>query len=303
MLLEPFSCGIRKRWESSLHDAERFSSIDSFNMATSLEYTNLLRVVYISSSLLILYVFVSKARVALFGPLSKIPGPPIARWTNIRLKVAVLSGRRMYYIDSLHQKYGCIVRVAPFEVSISDPTAFKEMHKIQGGCRKSDWYTKLTGESEPGMFSATDPKVHSERRKLFANTFTSGFLRKVEPSIQSKVKLTVARIKEEVQIQGTADVLKWWTFFATDVIGELSFGDSFRMLEQGKVSIPSVHALLFSPAEPKLIPPQEKRLYPRTRIQHHLLWPPRRAPPSQTLHPLPPHPQIESILLLPHPPQ
>jgi hypothetical protein len=30
-------------------------------------------------------------------------------------------------------------------------------------------------------------------------------------------------------------VLKWWTFFTTDVIGELTFGDSFRMLEQSKV--------------------------------------------------------------------
>ncbi|MCJ1252015.1 hypothetical protein MMC30_009253 [Trapelia coarctata] len=203
-------------------------------MAVSLEYFSLLRVVSICGSLLVLYFFVNKARVALFGPLHKIPGPFIARWTNIRLKLAVLSGKRMYYIDSLHQKYGRIVRVAPLEVSISDPAAFKEMHKIQGGLRKSDWYVKLTGESEPGMFSVTDPKVHSERRKLFANAFTSGFLKKVEPSIRSKAELAVARIKEEIQLQGTADILKWWTFLATDVIGELCFGDSFRMLEQGK---------------------------------------------------------------------
>jgi hypothetical protein len=38
-----------------------------------------------------------------------------------------------------------------------------------------------------------------------------------------------------MQDRGVADVLKWWTFFTTDVIGELTFGDSFRMLEQGKV--------------------------------------------------------------------
>jgi hypothetical protein len=32
-----------------------------------------------------------------------------------------------------------------------------------------------------------------------------------------------------------ADVFKWWLFMATDIIGELSFGESFRMLEAGKV--------------------------------------------------------------------
>lgn len=228
-------------------DVKRFSSTDSFNMAPSLESSSLVRVVYISTSLLILYVFVSKARLALLGPLSKIPGPLIARWTNLRLKLAVLSGKRIYYIDSLHQKYDRIVRIAPLEVSISDITAFKEIYKTQSGCRKSDWYAKLTGESEPGMFSVSDPKVHSERRRLFANTFTSGFLKKVEPSIRSKVELAVARIKEEVRTQGTADVYKWWTFLATDVIGELSFGDSFRMLEQGKVSTRSIHALQVFP--------------------------------------------------------
>lgn len=32
-----------------------------------------------------------------------------------------------------------------------------------------------------------------------------------------------------------ADILKWWTLMATDVITQLSFGESFEMLEQGKV--------------------------------------------------------------------
>jgi hypothetical protein len=32
-----------------------------------------------------------------------------------------------------------------------------------------------------------------------------------------------------------ANVLKWWTLMATDVITQLSFGESFEMLEQGKV--------------------------------------------------------------------
>lgn len=47
--------------------------------------------------------------------------------------------------------------------------------------------------------------------------------------------MTIARIEEEIEKTGAADIFKWWTFMATDVIGELSFGESFRMLELGKV--------------------------------------------------------------------
>lgn len=48
--------------------------------------------------------------------------------------------------------------------------------------------------------------------------------------------MTIQRMAEETNTRGTADVFKWWLFMATDIIGELSFGESFRTLEQGKVS-------------------------------------------------------------------
>lgn len=45
-----------------------------------------------------------------------------------------------------------------------------------------------------------------------------------------------------MKIRGAVDVYKWWMFMATDVIGELSFGESFRMLEYGKVGDASCSA-------------------------------------------------------------
>lgn len=57
----------------------------------------------------------------------------------------------------------------------------------------------------------------------------------MEPIINQRIYMTIARIEEEIEKTGAADIFKWWTFMATDVIGELSFGESFRMLELGKV--------------------------------------------------------------------
>lgn len=55
------------------------------------------------------------------------------------------------------------------------------------------------------------------------------------PIIEARIQQSISRMREEMQTRGTVDILKWWMFMATDVIGELTFGESFCMLDQGKV--------------------------------------------------------------------
>lgn len=47
--------------------------------------------------------------------------------------------------------------------------------------------------------------------------------------------MAINKITMDLKAHGVTDVFKWWLFMATDIIGELTFGDSFRMLEIGKV--------------------------------------------------------------------
>ncbi|KHN99497.1 Cytochrome P450 [Metarhizium album ARSEF 1941] len=54
------------------------------------------------------------------------------------------------------------------------------------------------------------------------------------PTVMSRVELAIQRMKEEMKTQGLVDVFKWSLFMATDVIGELAFGESFQMLEKGE---------------------------------------------------------------------
>lgn len=60
-------------------------------------------------------------------------------------------------------------------------------------------------------------------------------LARVEPAVQDRVQLTIKQMDSEMSRRGAVDVFKWWTFMATDVIGELSFGQSFQTLENGEV--------------------------------------------------------------------
>lgn len=171
------------------------------------------------------------------GPLNKIPGPRIAQWTNLRLKLAVLGGDRIHYIHKLHKQYGSIVRISPDEVAIADLEGTRAIHKINSGFNKSPWYQDLNKAEHDGIFAMTNVKDHATRRRLLAQSFSKTNLMKWEGLVREKTDLTIAQIQREAIKDGQIDVLKWFTFMATDLIGQLSFGDSFRMLEQGKVSL------------------------------------------------------------------
>jgi len=198
----------------------------------------LLAPLFVAIAVLILYL-APILKTAYFTPLHKVPGPWFAPFTNLRLKAANITGHRVYYVDDLHHKYGPVVRIAPTEIVINDVSVFREIHRI-GGFNKSVWYQQLSRTTRPGVFAMTDPKQHASRRKLFARAFSKTFLRQHwEPLVFEKAELAVSRMKEELAIQKISDVMKWWIFLATDVSTHLMFGESFRCLETGEVSIVS----------------------------------------------------------------
>lgn len=169
------------------------------------------------------------------SPLRSIPGPWYSRFTNLILKRAVTGGKRIYYIDDLHKKYGSVVRISPREVAISDVDGFRQIHAVSSKFTKDIWYEKLTHFPALSVFTISDPKAHSVRRRLFARGFSKSYLREHwESTVKAKCKLAVEKIKKDAETD-VADILKWWSFMAADVVARLGFGESFGLLEAGQV--------------------------------------------------------------------
>ncbi|CRG91768.1 putative sterigmatocystin biosynthesis P450 monooxygenase STCB [Talaromyces islandicus] len=166
--------------------------------------------------------------------LSAIPGPWLSKWTGALTTYYWFIGQRAQYVDSLHRRYGPIVRVSPTEVAINDITAIKQIHKVGGPFMKSNWYYDLTTAAVNNVFNTTNPGYHSRLRKLLSSPISEANLKEYEGAVTDRVLLAVRRVGEEINSRGTADIFKWMTFLATDVIGELSFGQSFQMLERGE---------------------------------------------------------------------
>ncbi|KAJ3540476.1 hypothetical protein NM208_g5051 [Fusarium decemcellulare] len=185
----------------------------------------------------LLLVFVVKIAYRAFkNPLRHVPGPWYSAYTHCVLKLKTMTGRRMFYVHSLHIQYGPVVRISPWQVAVEDLKGFSAIHRIGSGFIKSKWYEELMTGAVGGtpFFAMPNPKDHAARRKLFARPFSMAFLREnCEDIIRAKVEKAVGRIHEEAS-RGNSDVLKWWMLMASDVIGTLSFGESFELLEAGK---------------------------------------------------------------------
>lgn len=92
----------------------------------------------------------------------------------------------------------------------------------------------IHSEESAGFFNMQNPKTHATRRKLFSHAFSMVSALQWEDEIVTNIQLAVRRIQNEA-IAGRADLLKWWSLMTADVMSELTFGESFETLRDGKV--------------------------------------------------------------------
>jgi len=98
------------------------------------------------------------------------------------------------------------------------------------------------------IITTADPEVHARMRKLLGNSFSEQALRTQQSLIESYGDLFIDRLRKlatapDTKEQGVAiNIVDWVTYFTTDIIGDLSFGESFNCLRDSRYH-PWVQAL------------------------------------------------------------
>jgi cytochrome P450 len=122
-------------------------------------------------------------------------------------------------------------------VAFSDPTAVKSIHKMGSGFLKSQLYAKLqlTGT----LLCIIPSKDHAARRKHFSSAFTQRNLIEWDQVILKKVGYMIANMKT-ASPRESVDILTFFTHMATDIIGELCLGESFKSYtdEEVRLNVP-----------------------------------------------------------------
>jgi hypothetical protein len=73
-------------------------------------------------------------------------------------------------------------------------------------------------------------------RKLMSHAFADSALREQEPLILSYCDLLIKRLHDQLEgpTKGEVDIVRWVNFTTFDLIGDLTFGESFSALQKGE---------------------------------------------------------------------
>jgi cytochrome P450 len=167
-------------------------------------------------------------------PLSRFPGPLSRRVSRLPYCYQYVTGVLPFDILSLHQKYGDIVRVAPDELAVSHPDAWKDVtgyRKTGEEMSKASWFFRpLPGE--PANIVSAGREEHGQLRRQLSHGFSEKSMRQQEPLIQKYVDVLIAKLGK--QCDGGAASLclsDWYNYTTFDIIGDLAFGEPFGCLE------------------------------------------------------------------------
>ncbi|KAI8951619.1 putative P450 monooxygenase [Xylaria longipes] len=173
-----------------------------------------------------------------FHPLARFPGPKaraISEWPYFR---AMIDGADPQRILEMHNKYGPVVRVSPNELAFVRPGAFRDIYGYKKGGKPELSKDKkyFSGMGEPSLVKSPDPTYHAHLRRLLAPGFSDAALRKQEAVIQEYLTIFMSKLEGESQDgDGCVDVVLWFKFFVFDVIGYLTYGESFDCLSSNKL--------------------------------------------------------------------
>ncbi|PLB52502.1 cytochrome protein [Aspergillus steynii IBT 23096] len=157
----------------------------------------------------------------LFGGVSKIPGPWLARFTRFWLFSETRKGGFEKANIDLHKKYGPLVRISPSTISINDPAALKTIYSSGSRFPKSDFYHPFGDHrnDQRNLFSVQDNQRHAlMRRKHFIDRCNT---------------LLCDRLDRFAKDKQTFDVPTWMQYYAFDVIGDITTSQPFGLLDKG----------------------------------------------------------------------
>ncbi|KAF4415182.1 sterigmatocystin biosynthesis monooxygenase STCB [Fusarium acutatum] len=163
-------------------------------------------------------------------PLRQLPGPLWARMSSTYLRwTEIHKDRAPKRLLKLHRQYGPVVRVGPNEVSISDPTAYRDIYTNRANLKEARFYTPFKFLGLGNVFASVDPSDHAARRKIMSIPFSHQQVISNEQLIAERVETFIQRILERARAShtGTVEVYELCGLLSLEVICRLSFNYDF----------------------------------------------------------------------------
>jgi cytochrome P450 len=170
------------------------------------------RITTIFSSLAALAVIhcISTVLYNLFwSPLSAVPGPRWYAATPFPRLWLYFSGREPWAVKEMHERYGPIVRLAPYEVSFIDEKAWPEIYGYKAATHKDETFYPFSPATKNSLILASDEN-HHRMRKMFLPAFSARALRDQSELLDGYVTRLVKVLGSRIETDDVVDLVKMY---------------------------------------------------------------------------------------------
>ncbi|KPI37028.1 Pisatin demethylase [Cyphellophora attinorum] len=155
------------------------------------------------------------------------------------------------YID-LHQAYGDTVRIGPNCVSLAGLSARAAIYGISRPIfPKSDFYlpsqASIAGKTYTNLFNTTGEDFHTAIKRPVSRAYAMTTLLEYESFVDAVTKTLlrqlVIRYTNTRSYESKCHLDRWLKYYAYDVVGQITFGQSLGFLELGPDAEPVISQL------------------------------------------------------------
>ncbi|KAJ0415253.1 cytochrome P450 [Aspergillus carlsbadensis] len=190
----------------------------------------MLRLLLYPLAALTLYIATTAIRSIYLHPLRHIPGPKSWIAFPILRHISAIRGKIHLDLRDFHATYGPVVRYGPETLSLITEEAWPKIY----GHGHPQFPKVLPSVSNPRDIIGANDEDHARYRKALLPAFSTRGLQAQEPVIIGYVDKLINRLKDVAQSGAATDMVKWYNLTAFNIIGDLTFGESFGGLDNSE---------------------------------------------------------------------
>ena len=156
-----------------------------------------------------------------FHPLARHPGPKLYAVSRLPFLYHLQSGHLVQRTHELHCKYGDVVRLAPNELSFTNPQAWQDIYSHRPGHRSMPMNQIWQGKSANGASSIVDANVedHARIRKALAPAFSEKSVREQQHTLQHYIDQFILKLQQRMcDGKLVVDLTDFFTFLTFDIL-------------------------------------------------------------------------------------
>ncbi|KAL7763903.1 hypothetical protein ACKLNR_007261 [Fusarium oxysporum f. sp. zingiberi] len=169
-----------------------------------------------------------------FHPLAEVPGRKIHAITGFLTQwKSHITGTWLREAAQLHRQYGPIVPIGPNHIAVDGSIGWPQVYGHQPGKAEFSKYPNFIFPGDGMSLIGAQKDDHRRQRRQLAHAFSDAALVEQQNVILQYIDLPMKQLTQRAESGEPIDIVAWINLTTFDIIGDLTFSESFGGLKSG----------------------------------------------------------------------